>query len=396
MVDKNPAAHGGLISKQRVQNRGLAAAAFARQHDELMRRRGKAQILQLLVLAARDRHMVKFDRGRVMQRIRGGRGRCRRLQFEHSGERGVGLENIVAVPADRSSGRQDIGHIGVRDGDAARSRGPGQRRTGGEDDRRQISDGHQRVGNAPVDIKNPLALSVQGIHLMREGMEARRLKTLASPCLDNGNTVQKVADRAHEPAAGGALLGRNFLAFDRHALAGSIQRQHQRQRDRTKNRAPDEHHDDRADHFEHHRQQPVQRARHGADDGFHVPGDPGNDVALPPFLLIRLVGLQRPRHGVVAQRFDDPGRQHGIRMTICEADRMLRRVHNAEEHKVQREAGPQNEGEDAAAGGEKIDHRCDDLDGEQTQPRVDHRQAEDQQDRGPFRFQVREQSSDSI
>ena len=65
-----------------------------------MRRRGKAQILQLLVLAAGDRHMVKFDRGRVMQRIRGGRGRCRRLQFEHSGERGVGLENIVAVPAD--------------------------------------------------------------------------------------------------------------------------------------------------------------------------------------------------------------------------------------------------------------------------------------------------------
>lgn len=73
--------------------------------------------------------MVKFDRGRVMQRIRGGRGRCRRLQLEHSGERGVGLENIVAVPADRSSGRQDIGHIGVRDGDAARSRGPATART---------------------------------------------------------------------------------------------------------------------------------------------------------------------------------------------------------------------------------------------------------------------------
>ena len=86
---------------------------------------------------------------------------------------------------------------------------------------------------------------------------------------------------------------------------GMVREQHQRQRDRTKNRAPDEHHDDRADHFEHHRQQPVQRARHGADDGFHVPGDPGNDVALPPFLLIRLVGRQRPCHGIVTQRFDD-------------------------------------------------------------------------------------------
>ena len=227
-------------------------------------------------------------------------------------------------------------------------------------------------------------------------MEARRFKGLAAPRLDDGNAVQKVADRAHEPAAGGALLGRNFLAFDRHALAGSIQRQHQRQRDRTKNRAPDEHHDDRADHFEHHRQQPVQRARHGADDGFHVPGDPGNDVALPPFLLIRLVGLQRPRHGVVAQRFDDPGRQHGIRMTVCEADRMLQRVHNAEEHKVQREAGPQNGGEDAASGGEKVHHRCDDLDGEQTQPCVDHGQEEDQQNRGPFRLQIREQAPDPM
>ena len=241
-----------------------------------------------------------------MQRIRGGRGRCRRLQFEHSGERGVGLENIVAIPADRSSGRQDIGHIGVRDGDAARSRGPGQRRTGGEDDRRQISDGHQRVGNAPVDIKNPLALSVQGIHLMREGMEARRLKTLASPCLDNGNTVQKVADSAHETTAGRALLGGNLLAFDRHALAGSIQREHQRQRNRTENRAPDEHHDDRANHLKHHWQQTVQRPCYGADDGFHIPGNPGNDVALPPLLLIGPVGLQRPRHGVVTQRFDDP------------------------------------------------------------------------------------------
>ena len=340
--------------------------------------------------------MVEFDRGRVLQRI--GSGRCRgfRLQLEDSGERGVSLENIVAVPADRSSGRQDIGHIGVRDGDAACSRGPGQRRTGGEDDRRQIPDGHQRVGNAPVDIKNPLALSVQGIYLMREGMEARRLKTLASPCLDNGNTVQKVADSAHETTAGRALLGGNLLAFDRHALAGSIQREHQYQRDRAEDRAPDEHHDDRANHLKHHWQQPVQWARHGADHGLDVPGDPGNDVALPPFLLIRLVGLQRPRHGVVAQRFDDPGRQHGIRMTVCEADRMLQRVHNAEEHKVQREAGPQNRGEGTASGGEKVHHRCDDLDGEQTQSRIDHRQAEDQQDRGPFRLQIREQAPDPM
>ena len=137
-------------------------------------------------------------------------------------------------------------------------------------------------------------------------MEARRLKTLASPCLDNGNTVQKVADSAHETTAGRALLGGNLLAFDRHALAGSIQREHQRQRDRTENRAPDEHHDDRANHLKHHWQQPVQRARHGADDSLHVARDPGNDVALPPLLLIGLVGLQRPRHGVVTQRFDDP------------------------------------------------------------------------------------------
>ena len=75
---------------------------------------------------------------------------------------------------------------------------------------------------------------------------------------------------------------------------------------------------------------------------------------------------------------------------------MLRRVHNAEEHKVQREAGPQNGGEDAAAGGEKVHHRRDDLDGEQTQPRIDHRQEEDQQDRGPFRLQIREQAPDPM
>ena len=231
---------------------------------------------------------------------------------------------------------------------------------------------------------------------MRKGMEALRFKGLAAPRLDDGNAVQQVSGRAHEPAVGRALLGGNLLAFDRHALAGSIQREHQRQRNRTENRAPDEHHDNRAEHLQQHRQQPVQWARHGADHGLDVSGDPGNDVALPPFLLIRLVGLQRPRHGVVAQRFDDPGRQHGIRMTVCEADRMLQRVHNAEEHKVQREAGPQNRGEGTASGGEKVHHRCDDLDGEQTQPCVDHGQEEDQQDRGPFRLQIREQAPDPM
>ena len=75
---------------------------------------------------------------------------------------------------------------------------------------------------------------------------------------------------------------------------------------------------------------------------------------------------------------------------------MLRRVYNAKEHKVQRETGSQKEGERAVACGEKVDHRCDDLDGEQTQSRVNDGQEEDQQDRGPFRFQIREQSSDSI
>ena len=231
---------------------------------------------------------------------------------------------------------------------------------------------------------------------MRKGMEALRFKGLAAPRLDDGNAVQQVSDRAHEPAVGRALLGGNLLAFDCHTLAGNIQREHQYQRDRAEDRAPDEHHDDRANHLKHHWQQTVQRPCYGADDGFHIPGNPGNDVALPPLLLIGLVGLQRPRHGVVTQRFDDPGRQHGIRMTICEADRMLRRVHNAEEHKVQREAGPQNGGEEAAAGGEKVHHRRDDLDGEQTQPRVDHGQEEDQQDRGPFRLQIREQAPDPM
>ena len=231
---------------------------------------------------------------------------------------------------------------------------------------------------------------------MRKGMEALRFKGLAAPRLDDGNAVQQVSDRAHEPAVGRALLSRDLLAFDCHTLAGNIQREHQYQRDRAEDRAPDEHHDDRANHLKHHWQQTVQRPCYGADDGFHIPGNPGNDVALPPLLLIGLVGLQRPRHSVVAQRFDDTGRQHGIRMTVCEADRMLQRVHNAEEHKVQREAGPQNGGEDAASGGEKVHHRCDDLDGEQTQPCVDHGQEEDQQDRGPFRLQIREQAPDPM
>ena len=83
-------------------------------------------------------------------------------------------------------------------------------------------------------------------------------------------------------------------------------------------------------------------------------------------------------------------------MAVCEADRVLCRVHSAEEHNVQRETGSQNRGKRAFSCGEKVDHRCDDLDGEQTQSRVNDGQEEDQQDRGPFRFQVREQSSDSI
>ena len=53
--------------------------------------------------------MVEFDRGRVLQHIGGSRGRFLRFQLKDPGERGVSLENIVAVPADRSSGRQDIG-----------------------------------------------------------------------------------------------------------------------------------------------------------------------------------------------------------------------------------------------------------------------------------------------
>ena len=136
---------------------------------------------------------------------------------------------------------------------------------------------------------------------MREGMEARRLKGLASPCLDDGNAVQKIADSPHEPAAGCTLLNRNFLAFYSHALAGKIQRQHQRQRNRAENRAPDKHHDNRADHLQKHRKQSVQRTCHGADDCFHVAGDPGNNVALPPFFLIGLIGIQRPCHSIVAQ-----------------------------------------------------------------------------------------------